>query len=214
MAASAKSFLIVDDHEIVRTGLREIIEQHSGWKVTGEASNGMQGLELARAKTPDVIIVDYSMPVLNGIEVCRRIKLHRVATQVLFLTVHDGEDILFRAVSAGARGILQKSDARSQLILALEALLAGKPYFTGIVLENLIRNVHLNGHHNAAVLTAREQSIVKLVAEGHPNKVTSAMLNLSIKTVETHRAAAMRKLGFSSTAELVRYAIREKIITP
>ena len=116
--------------------------------------------------------------------------------------------------SAGARGILLKSDARSQLILALEALLAGKPYFTGIVLENLIRNVHLNGHHNAAVLTAREQSIVKLVAEGHPNKVTSAMLNLSIKTVETHRAAAMRKLGFSSTAELIRYAIREKIITP
>ena len=101
MAASAKSFLIVDDHEIVRTGLREIIEQHSGWKVTGEASNGMQGLELARAKTPDVIIVDYSMPVLNGIEVCRRIKLHRVATQVLFLTVHDGEDILFLRRGAG-----------------------------------------------------------------------------------------------------------------
>lgn len=213
MAASSKSFAIVDDHEIVRTGLREIIEQQSGWKVTGEAANGKQGIELARATTPDIMIVDYSMPILNGIEVCRHIKLHRLATQVLFLTVHDGEDILFQAVSAGARGILLKSDARNQLIFALEALLAGKPYFTSILLENLLKNFHLN-QHRKAILTAREQSIVKLVAEGHPNKVASAMLNLSIKTVETHRAAAMRKLGLSSTAELVRYAIREGLITP
>ena len=104
VAATAKSFLIVDDHEIVRTGLREIIEHHSGWKVTGKAANGMQGIELARAKNPDITIVDYSMPVLDGIEFCRRIKLHRLTIQVLFLTVHEGEDILSQAVSAGARG--------------------------------------------------------------------------------------------------------------
>ena len=214
MAASAKSFLIVDDHEIVRTGLRGIIEQHSGWRVVGEAANGMQAIKLARAKTPNIIIVDYSMPVMNGIEVCRRIKLDRLTTQVLFLTVHEGEDVLLQAACAGARGVLLKSDARRHLILALEALLDGKPYFTGILLENLLKNFHLNRHHTAGVLTAREQSVVKLVAEGHPNKVTSAILNLSIKTVETYRAAAMRKLGFSSTAELVRYAIREKLITP
>jgi DNA-binding NarL/FixJ family response regulator len=211
---SAKSFLIVDDHEIVRTGLREIIETRSGWKVTAEAANGKEAIDLARAKTPDIIIVDYSMPILNGVEVCRRIKSHGLATQVLFLTVHEGEDILSQAVSAGARGILLKSDARNLLISALEALLAGKPYFTNIFLENLLKKFHLNEHHKAPVLTAREQSVLKLVAEGHPNKVTSAMLNLSIKTVETHRAAAMRKLGLSSTAELVRYAIREKLITP
>jgi DNA-binding NarL/FixJ family response regulator len=214
VADSAKSFLIVDDHEIVRTGLRAIIEHQSGWKVTGEAANGMQGIQLARAKTPDITIVDYSMPVLNGIEVCRRIKSHRLATQVLFLTVHEREDILSQAVSAGARGVLLKSDARNNLVSALEALLAGKPYFTSVLLETLLENFQFNRYHKAAVLNAREQSIVKLVAEGHPNKVTSAMLNLSIKTVETHRAAAMRKLGLSSTAELVRYAIRERLITP
>lgn len=214
MADSAKSFLIVDDHEIVRTGLRAIIEHQSGWKVTGEAANGMQGIQLARAKTPDITIVDYSMPVLNGIEVCRRIKSHRLATQVLFLTVHEREDILSQAVSAGARGVLLKSDARNNLVSALEALLAGKPYFTSVLLETLLENFQFSQYHKAAVLNAREQSIVKLVAEGHPNKVTSAMLNLSIKTVETHRAAAMRKLGLSSTAELVRYAIRERLITP
>ena len=211
---SAKSFLIVDDHEIVRTGLREIIETRSGWKVTGEAANGKQGIELARAKKPDVVIVDYSMPILNGLEVCRHIKSHGLATQVLFLTVHEGEEILSQAVSAGARGIVLKSDARNVLISALESLLAGKPYFTSIALENLLENFRLNAHPKASVLTVREQSVIKLVAEGHPNKVTSEMLNLSIKTVETHRAAAMRKLGLSSTAELVRYAIGERLITP
>jgi len=208
---SAKSFLIVDDHEIVRAGLREIIETRSGWKVTGEAANGKQGIELARAKKPDVVIVDYSMPILNGLEVCRHIKSHGLATQVLFLTVHEGEEILSQAVAAGARGIILKSDARNVLITAIEWLLAGKPYFTSIFLENLLKNFHPRELHT--VLTVREQSVVKLVAEGHPNKVTSEMLNLSIKTVETHRAAAMRKLGLSSTADLVRYAIRERLIT-
>jgi DNA-binding NarL/FixJ family response regulator len=212
LAESVKTFLIVDDHEIVRSGLRGIIESHPGWIVRDEAADGMRAIDLARARTPDIMIVDYSMPFLNGVEVCRRVKSHRLATQILFLTVHESEDILSQAVFAGARGVLLKSDARSHLISALEALLAGTPYVTGTFLEKLLKNFHLNEHQ--AVLTAREQSIVKLVAEGHPNKVTSAMLNLSIKTVETHRAAAMRKLGLSSIAELVRYAIRERIISP
>jgi DNA-binding NarL/FixJ family response regulator len=198
----------------VRTGLREIIETRSEWKVTGEAANGKQAIDLVRAKTPDLAIVDYSMPILNGVEVCRRIKSYGLATQVLFLTVHEREEILSQAVFAGARGVLLKADARDLLISAIEALLAGKPYFTTILLENLLKNFHRNEHRTAGVLSAREQSVVKLVAEGHPNKVTSAMLNLSIKTVESHRAAAMRKLGFSATAELVRYAIRERLISP
>ena len=214
MAENVKTFLIVDDHEIVRTGLREIIESRPGWIVKGEAADGMRAIDFARAMAPDIMIVDYSMPFLNGVEVCRRVKSHHLVTQVLFLTVHESEDILSRAVFAGARGILLKSDARSHLISALEALLAGKPYITGTFLETLVKNFRLKEHHKAAVLTAREQSVVKLVVEGHPNKVTCAMLNLSIKTVEYHRAAAMRKLGLSSTAELVRYAIRERIISP
>jgi DNA-binding NarL/FixJ family response regulator len=214
LAESVKTFLIVDDHEIVRSGLRAIIQSRPGWIVGGEAADGMRAIDLARSKIPDVMIVDYSMPILNGVEVCRRVKSHRLATQILFLTVHESQDILSQAVFAGARGILLKSDARSQLISALEALLAGLPYFTGTFLEQLLKNFHIKENHKVAVLNAREQSVVTLVAEGHPNKVTSAMLNLSIKTVETHRASAMRKLGLSSTAELVRYAIREKIISP
>jgi DNA-binding NarL/FixJ family response regulator len=153
------------------------------------------------------------MPVMNGVEVCHRLKSHRIASQILFLTVHEREDIFSQAVTAGARGVLLKSDARNQLISAIEALLAGKPYLTSTLLEKLLKNIHLNEHHKAQILSVREQSVVKLVAEGHPNKATGAILNLSIKTVETHRASAMRKLGVSSTAELVRYAIREGLIT-
>ena len=209
------SFLIADDHEIVRTGLRAIIETRSGWIVSGEAADGLQAIDLALAKTPDIMIVDYSMPFLNGVEVCRRIRSHGLATQILFLTVHESEDILTQAVSAGARGVLLKSDARKHLISAIETLLAGEPYLTSVLLEKLLHDYPLNKHNSAKVLlTSREQSVVKLVAEGHSNRVIGAMLNRSIKTVETHRAAAMRKLGLSSTAELVRYAIREKLILP
>lgn len=213
---AVKRFLIADDHEIVRTGLRAIIETRSGWIVSGEAADGLQAIDLARAKTPDIMIVDYSMPFTNGVEVCRRIRSHGLATQVLFLTVHESEDILTQAVSAGARGVLLKSDARKHLISAIETLLVGEPYVTGVLLEKLLHDYQLNNKQNStnAALTSREQSVVKLVAEGHSNKVTAAMLNLSIKTVETHRATAMRKLGLSSTAELVRYAIREKLVLP
>jgi DNA-binding NarL/FixJ family response regulator len=212
---AVKSFLIADDHEIVRTGLREIIEARSGWIVSGEAADGLQAIDLAYAKSPDIMIVDYSMPFLNGVEVCRRIRSHGLATQILFLTVHESEDILTQAVSAGARGVLLKSDARKHLISAIETLLAGEPYLTSVLLEKLLHNYQLNKQNSTnSVLTSREQSVVKLVAEGHSNRVIGAMLELSIKTVETHRAAAMRKLGLSSTAELVRYAIREKLILP
>ena len=212
---AARSFLIADDHEIIRTGLREIIESRSGWKVIGEAADGPQAIALARTKTPDIMIVDHSMPFANGVEVCRHVISRGLATRILFLTVHESEDILAQAVSAGARGILLKSDARNHLILAIETLLAGQPYVTSVLLEMLLRNyaIHKQSSTNA-VLTSRERSIVKLVAEGHSNRVTSAMLNLSIKTVETHRATAMRRLGLSSTAELVRYAIREKLVLP
>jgi DNA-binding NarL/FixJ family response regulator len=211
---AVKSFLIADDYEIVRTGLREIIEARSGWIVIAEAADGKQAIDLALAKSPDIAIVDYSMPFINGVEVCRRIKSHRLAIQVLFLTVHESEDILREAVFAGARGVLLKSDAREHLIAALESLLAGKPYVTSALLEKLLQNFQLSNRHSPATLTSREESVVKLVAEGHSNKVIGTLLNLSIKTVETHRAAAMRKLGLSSTAQLVRYAIREKIISP
>jgi DNA-binding NarL/FixJ family response regulator len=131
LAENVASFLIADDHEIVRTGLRKIIETRSGWIVSGEAADGLQAIDLACAKSPDIMIVDYSMPFMNGVEVCRRIRSHGLATQILFLTVHESDDILIEAVSAGARGVLLKSDARKDLITAIMSVCWGRPEVAG-----------------------------------------------------------------------------------
>lgn len=208
-----KRILIADDHEVVRSGLRAIVETRDNWIVTGEATNGEQAVRLALETKPDVVIVDYSMPVINGLEVSRRIKSLRLRTEVLILTMHENEEILTEALLSGVRGFLFKSDARKHLISAIEALLDGRPYFTSILLEKLLRDYQLN-KQNKSLLTSREQSVVQLIAEGHTNKSISSILKLSVKTVETHRASAMRKLGTSSTAELVRYAIRKRLVAP
>jgi DNA-binding NarL/FixJ family response regulator len=210
---AVKRILIADDHEVVRSGLRAIVETRDNWIVTGEATNGEQAVRLALETKPDVVIVDYSMPVINGLEVSRRIKSLRLRTEVLILTMHENEEILTEALLSGVRGFLFKSDARKHLISAIEALLDGRPYFTSILLEKLLRDYQLN-KQNKSLLTSREQSVVQLIAEGHTNKSISSILKLSVKTVETHRASAMRKLGTSSTAELVRYAIRKRLVAP
>jgi DNA-binding NarL/FixJ family response regulator len=210
-----KSILIADDHEIVRSGLRAIVETHAGWTVVGEAADGEQAVALALETKPDVIIVDYSMPLMNGLEAGRRIKSLRLHAEVLVLTMHEDEEILTDALLAGVRGFLLKSDARKHLISAIEALLDGQPYFTSVLLEKLLSDYRLNKQNGSRLLlTSREQGVVQLIAEGHTNKSISSILALSVKTVETHRASAMRKLGISSTAELVRYAIRKKLTAP
>ena len=208
-----KQILIADDHEVVRSGLRAIIETRADWAVSGEAVDGREATALALKLKPDVAIVDYSMPVLNGLEVCRRIKSQHLHTEVLILTMHESEEILTEALLAGARGFLLKSDTRSHLVTAVDALLDRQPYFTSVLLEKLLHDYLLSRKGKSEVtLSAREQSVVQLIAEGHTNKSVGAVLNLSVKTVETHRASAMRKLNVSSTAELVRYAIRTKLI--
>jgi DNA-binding NarL/FixJ family response regulator len=209
-----KRILIADDHEVVRTGLRAIIETRADWVVGGEAIDGRDAVALALKVKPDVAIVDYSMPVMNGLEVSRRIKLHHLHTEVLILTMHEREEILTEALLAGVRGFLLKSDARSHLIAAIEALLEHRPYFTSVLLEKLLYEYQSNKDKSDILLSSREQSVVQLIAEGHTNKSVGAVLNLSVKTVETHRASAMRKLNISSTAELVRYAIRTKLVGP
>jgi DNA-binding NarL/FixJ family response regulator len=210
-----KQILIADDHEVVRTGLRAIIETRADWIVCAEAADGKEGLELVSKLKPDVAIVDYSMPVMNGLEVCRRVKSDRLQTGVLILTMFEDEKIMTDAMLAGARGILLKSDARYHLVAAIEALLDRRPYFTSTALEKLLSDyVSVWSVGPAAVLTAREQNVVQLIAEGHTNRSAGAVLNLSVKTVETHRASAMRKLNVSSAAELVRYAVRAKMIMP
>jgi DNA-binding NarL/FixJ family response regulator len=210
-----KRILIADDHEVVRSGLRAIIEARSNWAVAGEASDGEQAITLALDTRPDVIIADYSMPVVSGLEVSRRVKVLQLRSEVLILTMHESDELLTEALLAGVRGFLLKSDAKRHLVSAIEALLEGRPYFTSVVLEKLLVNYQLNKQNRSGMLlTAREQNVVQLIAEGHTNKVISSMLKLSVKTVETHRASAMRKLGMSSTAELVRYAIRKRLVSP
>jgi DNA-binding NarL/FixJ family response regulator len=210
-----KRILIADDHEVVRSGLRAIVETRPNWIVTAEAPDGEQAIALALETRPDIIVADYSMPLVNGLEVSRRVKALRLRSEVLILTMHENEEILTEALLTGVRGFLLKSDARKHLIAAIEALLDGRPYFTSVVLEKLLTDYQLNKQNKSSgLLTSREQNVVQLIAEGHTNKAISSILKLSVKTVETHRASAMRKLGMSSTAELVRYAIRKKLVAP
>jgi len=209
-----KQILIADDHEVVRSGLRAIIETRTDWIVGGEAVDGREAVALALKMKPDVAIIDYSMPVMNGLEVSRRIKLHHLHTEVLILTMHEREEILTEALLAGVRGFLLKSDARSHLIAAIEALLEHRPYFTSVLLEKLLYEYQSNKDKSDILLSSREQSVVQLIAEGHTNKSVGAVLNLSAKIVETHRSSAMRKLNISATAELVRYANRTKLVGP
>jgi len=210
-----KRIVIADDHEVVRSGLRAIIEARSDWIVSGEATNGQQAVALTLETRSDVVIVDYSMPLMNGLEVSRRLKALHPRTQVLILTMHENEELLTEALLAGIRGFLFKSDARKHLISAIEALLEGRPYFTSVLMEKLLHNYQNNKQNRSdTLLTPREQSVVQLIAEGHTNRSIGTILKLSVKTVETHRASAMRKLGMSSTAELVRYAIRKRLVSP
>jgi DNA-binding NarL/FixJ family response regulator len=210
-----KRILIADDHEVVRSGLRAIIETRPEWIVSGEATNGQQAVALTLETRSDVVIVDYSMPLMNGLEVSRRLKSLQPRTEVLILTMHENEELLTEVILAGVRGFLFKSDARKHLISAIEALLDGRPYFTSVLMEKLLLDYQNNKQNRLdTLLTPREQSVVQLIAEGHTNRSIGTVLKLSVKTVETHRASAMRKLGMSSTAELVRYAIRKKLVSP
>ncbi|UFX48294.1 response regulator transcription factor [Bradyrhizobium sp. 41S5] len=210
-----KRIVIADDHEIVRSGLRAIIEVNSDWTVSGEAANGEQAVAMVLETRPDIVIVDYSMPLINGLEVSRRLKTLRLRTEILLLTMYENEELLTEAIVAGIRGFLFKSDASKHLVSAIEALLDGKPYFTSILLEKLLHDYQVSKRSNPdMLLTSREQSVVQLIAEGHTNRSIGTILKLSVKTVETHRASAMRKLGLSSTADLVRYAIRKNMVEP
>jgi DNA-binding NarL/FixJ family response regulator len=215
MRAVVKRFLIADDHEVVRSGLRAILEARTNWVVCAEATNGQQVVELGLKIQPDLAILDYSMPTLSGLEAGRRLRSGNPSIEVLLLTMHEADDLLPDALGAGIHGILFKSDARTHLISAIEALLEGQPYFSGPLVRRLLSVYETQlGQDYKDVLTARERDVVKLIADGHTNKAIGANLKISIKTVETHRASVMRKLGLSSTAELVRYAIRKRLITP
>lgn len=210
--------LIADDHEMIRRGLREVLEQHEGWQVCGEAVTGRQAVELAQKLSPNVVVLDLTMPELNGLEVTRQIRKALPSTEVLIFTMHETEELMRDVLSAGARGYLLKADAARHIVAAVEALAEHKPYFTWKVSKTMLDTYLAHGQATQdqapafTHLTPREREIIQLLAEGRSNKAVSALLGISVKTVETHRAAIMRKLGISSIAELVRYAIRNSVI--
>ena len=210
-----KRILVADDHETVRSGLRAVLEGRAGWEVVAEARDGKEAVAVAVDKRPDVAIIDHEMPFMTGIEVARRIREHQQTTEILIFTMHDFEVLALQAFRAGARAFLLKSDANKMLMAAVESLIVHKPFYAGPFSHELrgIFSNELKGMSTGnQLLSPREMTIVKLVAEGHSNKGVSAILNLSIKTTETHRAAAMRKLNINSTAGLVRYAVRSKLV--
>jgi DNA-binding NarL/FixJ family response regulator len=206
-----KRILVADDHEAVRLGLRAVLEGRPGWEVIAEAHDGNEALAAATEMQPDVAIVDYSMPIMTGVEVTRHIRERQLATEVLIFTMHDSQDVAFQALQAGARGVLLKSDANKMLLAAVESLMQHKPFYAGALSGGPKGITNRNGGRRQ-LLSPREETITRLIAEGCSNKEISALLSLSIKTTETHRATAMRKLNVRSTAGLVRYAVRNKLL--
>jgi DNA-binding NarL/FixJ family response regulator len=206
-----KRILVADDHEAVRSGLRAVLEARPGWEVVAEARDGRQALAAAIETRPDVAIVDYSMPLMTGIEVTRHIRERQLAVEVLIFTMYDSRDLALQAVRAGAHAYLLKCDANKLLLAAVESLMQHKPFCGGTFSGEFNGNADINCGRRQ-LLSPREETIVRLIAEGYSNKELSSLLGVSIKTTETHRATAMRKLNIRSTAGLVRYAVRNKLL--
>jgi DNA-binding NarL/FixJ family response regulator len=205
--------LIADDHEVVRSGLRAVLERQAGFEVVGEAENGQEAVKTAVLTKPDVVVLDYAMPVQNGVEATREIRAKCPRTEVLIFTMHDNEDVVQDVLSAGARGYLLKADANNHLIAAVQALGRHEAYISGKISANLLDALLTRRHGgHRDVLTPRERAVVQLIAEGQTNKGVCAKLGVSLKTVESHRASAMRKLGLHTTADLVRYAVRNRMV--
>jgi len=206
--------LIADDHEVVRKGLRSLVEGHQGWEVCGEASDGWETTRKAEELQPDLIALDIAMPNLNGLDAARLILRKNPKTKILFLTMYDTDQVAKTAIQLGARGLVQKSDAARDLVAAVEALEHDSNFFSSRTAQSDLgldpRRKQRSLEKDA--LTPRERQIVQLLAEGKSTKEAAAMLAMSVKTAETHRSNIMRKLGLHSVGELVLYAIRNNIV--
>jgi DNA-binding NarL/FixJ family response regulator len=210
--------LLADDHGIVRQGLRAVLARDPRIEVVGESADGLETVSLAETLEPDIVIMDITMPHLNGIEATARITRRSPKTGVVILSMHSDETYVLRALNAGARGYLLKDSAEVDLTRAVEAVARGKTFFSATVtrtlLEDYVRNIqqrHLTDSYD--LLTDREKEVLQLVAEGKSNKEVAAVLDVSNHTVESHRTNLMQKLGLHNTAEIVLYAVRKKLIS-
>ena len=206
--------VVADDHGIVRSGLKLLLDRQKDLEVVAEAEDGVEALEKVLAEKPDVVILDVAMPRMTGLQATHEIKKHAPDTQVLILSMHDDERYLFEALRAGAAGYVLKRAADTDLVEAVRAAARGEPFLTPSAQQSLIRDFLERGGEQPSELTPREQEVVKLIAEAHTNKEIAEILHLSEKTVESHRSHVLQKLGMRDRVELVRYAIRSGLVEP
>jgi len=207
---------VADGDDLVRSRLRHLLAAHPGWEVCGEAVTWREAVALTQQLVPDVAVLDLEMPKLNGLEATREIKRTAPSTEILILTTHDSKKSMRSLLTAGVRGFLLKSDALRQVVLAVEALAAHKPFFPTAVSETLLEAFLKDAKSDAfaGLLTTREQEIIQLVAEGNSAKQIASRLGISTKTVESHRSKIARKLGVKSRVDIVRYAMRNGLVMP
>ena len=210
--------LLADDHTLIRAGLRMVIEAQSDLSVVGEANNGREAMAMAEALKPDVVVMDIGMPSLNGIEAAREIRKTLPETQIVMLSMHSDEGYVLRALKAGAKAYLLKDSAEADLARAIRAAAVGKSFFSPavgqVLLEDYMRKLQRTGAEDSyELLSPREREILQLVAEGKSSKEIATLLNLSVYTVETHRAHVMEKLNLHGIPELILYAVRKGIIS-
>ena len=216
IVTNALRILIADDHILIRRGIRALLESHVGWTICAEARNGREAVERAIELKPDIAVLDITMPELNGIDAARRIQKDSPRTNVLMLSVHYSEQIVTQLLEAGIRGYVLKSDSGRDLVRAVETLAVGKAFFTPLATQEML--IRFSGGSSQEPepthdrLSSREREILQLVSEGKSTKEVASILNISTKTSETHRANLMRKLEIHNVADLVRYAVRNRII--
>lgn len=205
--------LLADDHSILRSGLRSLISDEQDMEIVGEADNGQAAIDLARQTKPDIVIMDITMPNINGIQATRRITAELPNTKVLILSVHTDKEVVAEALAAGASGYLLKNCAGDELVKAVRLVLSGKTYLSpdiaSVVVDNLVKRISGQGASAASILTPREREVLQLLADGNSTKAAARMLGVSAKTIESHRKQIMDKLEIRSIAELTKFAIRE-----
>jgi DNA-binding NarL/FixJ family response regulator len=223
MTVAQKSYrvLVADDHAVVRSGLKQLLETQPGVEVCCEATTGVEAIEHVRKGKPDMVLLDLTMPEMNGIDAARQIREISPNTDILVLSMHYTEEIAREVLRSGARGYMLKSDANAELVTAVNRVRRGEQYLTGLLAATMAENfaqTKANGSEDSAIagtpLTPREAEIIQLLAQGKSNKEAAAVLGVSTRTVESHRNHIMHKMEFESFSDMVRFAIRKSLVEP